>query len=121
MRHGRGSSDSYKKRIGPLEHRPSRLSWVSENTQLVTRHVLNILPCQDNKASAESVQRTLSTTLKRVEGKRHVQLVASHILNTLPSEDNKASTDGVQRTLSTFDVLLCEIELVSGLTKYQIK
>ena len=118
MQHGKGSSDSHKRRIGALEHRPSRLSWVSESTQLVTRHVVNILPCQDNKASTESVQRTLSTTLKRVEGKRHVQPVTSHILNTLLSEDNKASTDGVQKTFSTFDVMLCEIELVSGLTEY---
>ena len=60
MRHGRGSSNSYKT-IGLLEHRSSKLSRVSEHMQLVTRHVLMILSSQDNKASADGVQRTLST------------------------------------------------------------
>ena len=61
MQHGKGSRDSYKKRIGLLEHRSSKLSRVSEHMQFVTRHVLMILSSQDNKASSDGVQRTLST------------------------------------------------------------
>ena len=61
MRHGRDSSDSWKKRIERSELRLSRLSRVSEHVQLVTRRVLNTTPSQDIKVSTDGVQEALST------------------------------------------------------------
>ena len=56
---GRGSSDFCKKKVWLSGLRPSRLLRVSQYTQFVTRHVLNSLPSQDNKASTDGVQVTL--------------------------------------------------------------